>query len=155
MFFWNSLALSMVQSVQFSSVSQSCPTLCDLMDCSTPGLPVHHQLMVQWMLAIWSLFPLPFLNPAYIYGNSWFTYCWSLAWRILSITLLAYETSEIVTLLEHSLALPFFGIGVKTDFSSPVVTAEFSKCADILSATLSQHHLWGFEIAQLEFHHLH
>ena len=29
---------------QFSSVTQSCPTLCDSMDCSTPGLPVHHQL---------------------------------------------------------------------------------------------------------------
>ena len=29
---------------QFSSVSQLCPTLCDPMDCSTPGLPVHHQL---------------------------------------------------------------------------------------------------------------
>ena len=28
----------------FSSVAQSCPTLCDPMDCSTPGLPVHHQL---------------------------------------------------------------------------------------------------------------
>ena len=28
--------------VQFSSVAQSCPTLCDPMDCSTPGLPVHH-----------------------------------------------------------------------------------------------------------------
>ena len=31
-------------SVQYSSVAQSCPTLCDPMDCSTPGLPVHHQL---------------------------------------------------------------------------------------------------------------
>ena len=30
--------------LQFSSVPQSCPTLCDPMDCSTPGLPVHHQL---------------------------------------------------------------------------------------------------------------
>ena len=30
--------------VQFSSVSQSCPTLCDPMNCSTPGLPVHHRL---------------------------------------------------------------------------------------------------------------
>ena len=30
--------------IQFSSVAQSCPTLCDPMDCSTPGLPVHHQL---------------------------------------------------------------------------------------------------------------
>ena len=31
-------------SVQFSSVAQSCLTLCYPMDCSTPGLPVHHQL---------------------------------------------------------------------------------------------------------------
>ena len=32
-----------VDSVQFSSVAQSCPTLCDPMNRSTPGLPVHHQ----------------------------------------------------------------------------------------------------------------
>ena len=31
-------------SVQFSSAAQSCPILCDPMNCSTPGLPVHHQL---------------------------------------------------------------------------------------------------------------
>ena len=31
-------------SLQFSSVTQSCPTLCDPIDCSMPGLPVHHQL---------------------------------------------------------------------------------------------------------------
>ena len=31
--------------VQFSLASQSCPTLCNTMDCSTPGFPVHHQLM--------------------------------------------------------------------------------------------------------------
>ena len=34
--------------------------------------------MIQWMLAIWSLIPLPFLKPAWTSGNSWFTYCWSL-----------------------------------------------------------------------------
>ena len=32
-------------SVQFSSFAQSCLTLCDPMNCSTPGLPVHHQLL--------------------------------------------------------------------------------------------------------------
>ena len=32
------------QILQFSSVAQSCLTLCDPMDCSTPGFPVHHQL---------------------------------------------------------------------------------------------------------------
>ena len=42
---------------------------------------------------------------------------------------------------------------MKTDLSSRVVTGEFSKFAGILSAALSQHHLLGFKIAQLEFHH--
>ena len=36
--------------IQFSSVAQSCPTLCNPMDCSTPGFPVHHHLLA------WSLF---------------------------------------------------------------------------------------------------
>ena len=31
-------------SVQFNSVPQSCPTLCDPMNHSTPGIPVHHHL---------------------------------------------------------------------------------------------------------------
>ena len=55
MFFWNSLAFSMI-----------------------------HRL-----LGIWSLVPLPFLNPAWTSRSLRFTCCWSLAWRILSITLLA------------------------------------------------------------------
>ena len=38
------LAPMSVSPVQFSSVAQSCSTLCDPMNCSTPGLPVHHQL---------------------------------------------------------------------------------------------------------------
>ena len=38
------LAVQISHSVQFSSVAQSCPTPCDPMNCSTAGLPVHHQL---------------------------------------------------------------------------------------------------------------
>ena len=38
------MKIDYLNSVQFSSVSQSCLTLCDLMDCSMPGLLVHHQL---------------------------------------------------------------------------------------------------------------
>ena len=54
----------------------------------------------------------------------------------------------------------FFGIALlwmewKLPFFSPVATVEFSTFAGILSAALSQHHLSGFEIAQLEFHHHH
>ena len=81
-------------------------------------------LMFQWMLAIWSLVPFHFLKPAWTHQSSWFTYCWSLAWRILSITLLACEMSAI----DHSLALPFFGTGMKTDL--------FQSCG----------HCWVFQI---------
>ena len=46
------------------------------------------------MLAIWSLVPLLFLNPAWTSESSWSTYCWNLAWRLLSITLLACATQQ-------------------------------------------------------------
>ena len=36
--------MSTERANQLSSVAQSCPTLCDLMDCRTTGFPVHHQL---------------------------------------------------------------------------------------------------------------
>ena len=50
----------------------------------------------------------------------------------------------------HCLSL---GLEWKLTFSSPVATAEFSEFTSILNAALPQHHLLGFEIAQLEFHH--
>ena len=76
MFFWNSLAFS----------------------------------MIQWMLAISSLIPLSFLNPAWTSGSSKFMYCWSLAWRILSITLLAFWVYRI----------QFFGFALE---SSPATSS--------------------------------
>ena len=85
-------------------------------------------LMIQWMLAIWPQVRLPFLNPAWTSRISWFMYCWSLAWRILSITLLVCEMNAIVRSFEHSLALPFFEIGMKMDL--------FHSCG----------HCWVFQI---------
>ena len=90
MFFWNSLAFSMIQQ----------------------------------MLAFQSLVPLPFLKPAWTSGSSLFTYCWSLTWRILSITLLACNCAVVW----NSLPLPSFGIGMKTDL--------FQFCG----------HCWAFQI---------
>ena len=65
-----------LSSFQFSSVSQLCLTLCDPMNCSTPGLPVHHQLpeftqtyvhwvddAIQWSHPLSSPSP-PALNPS-------------------------------------------------------------------------------------------
>ena len=42
---WASEVTLLGNRAQFSSVAQSCLTLCDPMDCSMPGLPVHHQLL--------------------------------------------------------------------------------------------------------------
>ena len=84
--------------------------------------------IIQRMLAIWSLVPLPFLNPACTSGSSQFTYCWSPAWRILNMTLLECKVSTIVQYSEHSLALAFFGIGIKI--------ALFQSCG----------HCWVFQI---------
>ena len=57
-----------------------------------------------------------------------------------------------LSILWHRLSL---GLEWKLTFSSPVTTTEFFKFAGILSVALSEHHPSGFEIAQLEFHHLH
>ena len=59
--------------------------------------------MIQWRLSICLLVPLPFLNPACASESHQFTHCWSLAWRILSITLLECEMSATVQWFEHSL----------------------------------------------------
>ena len=104
MFFWNSLAYSMIQQ----------------------------------MLAIWSLVLLPFLNPAWTSGSSQFMYCWSLAWRILNITLLACKMSAVVWQFEHSLTLSFFGIGMKADlFQSCGHCCVFQICWLIEYSTLT------------------
>ena len=41
----HNVLVHLMSYIQFSSVTQSCPTLCDPMNRSTPGLPVHHQLL--------------------------------------------------------------------------------------------------------------
>ena len=77
-------------------------------------------------------------------------------WNECNCTLLTREMSATA----QSVVWMFFGITLlwywnDKDFSSPVAMAEFSKFAGILSAALWQYHLLGFEIVQLEFHHLH
>ena len=92
--------------------------------------------MIQWMLAIWFLVPLPFLNPAWTSGSSWFTYYWNLAWKILGIW--ECEMSTIVQLFEHSLALSFLGIGMKTDlFQSCGYCWVFQICWHIQCSTFT------------------
>ena len=91
------------------------------------------------MWAIWSLVSLSFLNPAWTSGSSQFTYCWSLTWRILSITLLVCEMSAIVCVAVWTFFGNCFSLELKwkLTFSSNVTTAEFSKFAGILRAAAS------------------
>ena len=81
MFFWNSLAFSVIQQI----------------------------------LVVWSQVPLSFPNPAWTSGGSQFMYSWSLAWRILSMTLLVCEMIQLcssLSILRHCLSLGL--IGMKT-----------------------------------------
>ena len=71
MTFKHSRNFSRLLSVQFSSVAQSCPTLCSLIDCSMPGFSIYHQLpeLTQTHVhrvgdAIQPSLPLSFLSPS-------------------------------------------------------------------------------------------
>ena len=75
------------------------------------------------------------------FANVWDEYNCAVVWAFFGIAFL-WDWNEM-------------GLEWNLTFSSPVATAAFSKFAGILSVALSQHHLLGFEIAQLEFHHLH
>ena len=70
------------------------------------GLPLPSPSMIEQMLEIWSSVPLLFLNPACTSGSSRFMYCWGLAWKILTITLLACEMVQLcrsLNILWHAL----------------------------------------------------
>ena len=64
---------------------------------------------------------------------------WSWAWRILSITLLVCVMNAIMYYSEHSLALFFFGIGMKADLFQSCGHCWGSKFAGILNAAISRH----------------
>ena len=139
-----------VDSVQFTSVAQLFPTLCDLVDYSPPGSSVHGILqtkILEWVAISFSR------------GSSW-PRNWTQVSRIVGRHFTIWVTKDVrwvklcdsLSILWHCLSLEWEW---KLTFSSPVATAEFSKFADIVSAALSQHHLLGFETVQLEFHHSH
>ena len=96
--------------------------------------------MMQRMLAIWSLVPLPFLKPAWTSGISWFMYCWSLACRILSTSVWDEYNCAVVW------AFFFFGIGMKTDlFQSCGHCWVFQMCWHIEcnTFTVSSFRIWN------------
>ena len=90
--------------------------------------------MIQQMLALWSLVPLPFLNPVVISGSSQFIYCWhSLKDFEHYLASMWNECSGSWNILWHcSLRLKW-----KLTFSSPVATAEFFKFVGYIECNTS------------------
>ena len=85
------------------------------------------------IFAVWSLVPLPFLNPACSSDISLSVYVASLPGIILSTTLLAWGINAMILQLEHSLRSLFFLVEVKiVMFSTPGATNCFSKYVDIV-----------------------
>ena len=78
-----------IKSLTVSIVS---PSICHY----EMGLDAMILVFECWILSQLFHSSLPFLNPALTSGSSWFSYCWSLAWRILGITLLACEMNAVV-----------------------------------------------------------
>ena len=99
--------------------------------------------MIQCVLAIGFWFPW-LLNAASTSASSQLMYYWSLALRILCISLLVCEMSTAFQQSEHSL-----GLAWKVTFSSPVATAEFSKFAD----KFTKHQLFGTQTSECWVQH--
>ena len=89
-------------SVQFSSVAQSCPTLCNPMNRSTPGLPVHHQLPestqthVHWVGdAIQPSHPLLSPSPAFSLSQGYGFFQWvSSSYQVDKVLDLQHKSSQ-------------------------------------------------------------
>ena len=111
--------------------------------------------VIQLMLATWSAISLPFLNSIEYLKVLWS--CSVEAQLGKFWALLCYHERWVKLCSSLNILWHFFSLGLewKLTFSSPVATAEFSEFAGILSVALSQHCLLGFEIYQLDFHHLH
>ena len=84
--------------------------------------------MIQRMLAIWSQVPLPFLYAGCISGSSWFTYCWSILWRIFE-----YYFASMWNECSCVVVWTFFGIAFLWDLRK---TDLFQVCG----------HCWVFQI---------
>ena len=132
------------------------------------GFSVVNEAEVDVFLEFFCFFYDPLDVGNLISGSSVFSVSNLNIWRFLVHVLLKpgvenFEHYFASVWDEHNCAVvwTFFGIAFllglewKRNFCSPLTTAELSKFADILSVALSQHHLLGFEIAQLEFPHLH
>ena len=89
--------------------------------------------MIQQMLAIWSLGPLPLLNPACTSGSSQFTYCWSLAWRIFLVEMVTSRNWWMSLFWSHSAVTPLLIVYLLNLGGKKVIVAGGKGCCSLKS----------------------
>ena len=116
---------------------------------------------IQRMLAIWYPVLLPFLKPAWTSRSSQFMYCWIFHIFFNCLENFEHYFTRLWDECNCAVVWAFFDIAFLWDWNEnwpfPVLwpVLSFPNLLAYWVLALSQHHLSGFEIAKLEFHHLH
>ena len=151
-------SLASDKPVKFSSVLQSCPTLCNPMECSTPGFPVHHQhRRLLKLMSIESLMPsshlihcLPLLLPSVFPSNRVFSNKSVLCKGCQSIGV-SVSASVFPMNIQDWFALGFTGLislqskGLSRIFSNTTVQKHQFLGAQLSSQSNSHIHTWPLE----------
>ena len=149
----------MLWSVQFSSVAQSCPTVCDPMNCSMPGFPVHHQLGVypnsypssRWCHTAISSSIIPFSScPQSFPASGSFPVSQLFAWGGQSIGVSASASVLLMNTQDWSPLgrtgwISLQSKGLSRVFSNPTVQKHQFFSAQLSSQSNSHIHTWPLE----------
>ena len=134
--------LSQFSSVWFSSVAQLCPTLCDPMDCSMPGFPVHHQLselaqthVHQVSDAIQPPHPLPPSSFAFNLSQHQGLFQWVSSWHLMA-KVLEFQ-------LQHQNIQDWFPLG-----STGWISLQSKGLSRVFSnTTVQKHQFFGIQLS--------
>ena len=120
-----SLILLFTKGLPFSSVTQSCPILCDPMDCNMPRLPVHHQLP-EFTLTRSQLYPRVLVTIFLPYTSSTLSYIF--VWLLKTQTLVMgfANTSQSQVNLSISINLMPFFLLVCAPWGFPLLSHELT-----------------------------
>ena len=146
--------------VQFSSVAQSCPTLCDTMNHSMPGLPVHHQppeftqTHVQWVGdAIQPSHPLSSPSPpAFNLSQHQGLFQWVSSWHQVAKVIGVSASTSVLPVntqdwspLEWTGCISLQSKGLSRVFSNTTVQKHQFFSAQLSSQSNSHIHTWPLE----------
>ena len=130
------------RTLQFSSVAQLCPTLCDPMNGSMPGLPVHHQLLesnqthVHWVGdAIQPFHPLPSPSSAFTLSQHQGLYHW------------VSSSHQVAKILEFQLEHQSFQWIFRIDFFFRIDWFDLLAVLETLNTTVQKHQFFGVQLS--------